>query len=119
MDNKAYFEIDEISQRGFVFLRIKGDLTSSEMDEFNFNVGLMLASLQSKLVVDITEVSYARSCFLAQFVEFHIRAAERNKSVTFYTSPQMAKRLERIGLNRLLRVLAIHRRTDYARSFEG
>jgi anti-anti-sigma regulatory factor len=107
----ARFEFDDLSQRGFCFLYIIGELTDDEArDEFLLHAGLMLASEESKLVVHLSGVDYVRSSFLAEFVDLHLQAAERRKLVTFYVPAWLGRRLHRIGLDQVLRIVTVPRR---------
>jgi len=100
------FEFDDLSEPGFCFLSVQGALTRDTWDDFALHAGLMLASEQSKLMVDLRRVPLLRSSYLAALVELHERAAERRKLLSIVATPQQADRLRRIGVDRVLRIVA-------------
>lgn len=119
MSASTRFEYDDISQRGFCILVLREEPEAEDLEEFALLCGLMLASSQSKLILDLSRTAALRSAFIAHIVDLHCRADGLRKLLTLYVSPALESRLVRLGLDRIVRTVTVRHRMRETRDAEA
>ena len=99
--------VDTLADRGISVLRVPGPrLEITQRESFARGCDALLASGAAKVVVDLSHVDRIFSLFAGTIIDLQVRAERAGKSLSVLASPQVRDSFERMGLGRMLDIVA-------------